>query len=402
MKKLLSSICMVTGTTIGGGMVMLPAIIGVYSYYSAIAILIGVWLMNIAIALVFLEANCYLPKKTSLISMSRRLLGRYGEWCAWIICLVFLYTIMCAYTVGMTEIMGGFFERKSVTIPSYYFSILSVVIMSIPLYFGMVHINLFNRFIVMGMFSAFIVLIFLIMPDIAVSNLLTVPVHFPVMALPIVFTSFGFLIIIPSIRSYLDDNIKHLKISIIVGSLIPLLIYILWVTVVMGVIPVFGEGGLQSILVQAEPVKNMSSALIFYTGNAHISFFIQIFILFAISSSFIGTSLGLYDFLADGLNISKTSKIAKIKLLMLTFLPPLMIVFVQSNLFIAALGFAGLMSTILFGLYPVMLAWSGRYIYKLDVRYRVSLNRFGFFLIIMFSFIIIGVELFSLKTNYIG
>lgn len=390
---------MVTGTTIGGGMVMLPAIIGVYSYYSALAILVGVWLVNTTIALVFLEANCYLPKKTNLISMSRRLLGRYGEWGVWAICLIFLYTIMCAYTVGMTEIIGGFFEKKLVDIPSYYLSIFSVIVMSVPIFFGMMHINLFNRFIVMSMFVAFFTLIFFLMPDIETNNLLATPIQLPIMALPIVFTSFGFLIIIPSIRNYLDDNIKHLKISIIVGSFIPLLIYIFWVTAVMGVIPALGEGGLQNILVQAEPVKNMASALIFHTGNAHISFFIQIFILFAISSSFIGTSLGLYDFLADGLNISKTS-IGKIKLLVLTFLPPLMIVFVQNNLFITALGFAGLMSTILFGLCPVMLAWSGRYIYKLDTHYRAPLNRFGFLFVVIFSFVIIGVELFSLKTKF--
>ena len=399
MKKMLSSIFIVTGTTIGGGMVLLPAVIGVYSYYSAIGILIAVWLVNTMIALIFLEANCYLPAKTSLISMSRRLLGRYGEWTAWIVCLVFLYTIMCAYTTGMTEIISGFLEKNLLHVPSSYLSILSVITISLPIYFGMTHINVFNRFIVISMFTAFFALTFFITPHIEISNLLAAPIHLPTMALPIVFTSFGFLIIIPSLRGYLNDNVKHLKISIIVGSFIPLIIYMLWVTVVIGAIPALGKDSLQTILAQSEPVKNMANVLISHTGNLQISFFIQIFILFAIASSFIGTSLGLYDFLADGLNISK-SPIGKIKLLVLTFIPPLIIALTQNHLFITALGFAGLMSTILFGLYPVMLAWSGRYIHKLDTHYRVSANRSIFLLIVIFSFAVIGIELLSLKVNF--
>jgi len=396
MKKLLSSICMVAGTAIGGGMIMLPAVIGIYGYYSAIGILIVVWLVNTLIALIFLESVCYLPEKTSLISMSRRLLGRLGERTAWIVCLVFLYTIMCVYTTGIAEILSGFLEKNFLDIPSPYLSILSVIAISLPIYFGITYVNAVNRFIVFSMFTIFLGLIFFITPHIEIGSLLAEPVHLPIMALPIVFTSFGFLIIIPTLRDYLEANIRHLKISIIVGSFIPLVIYVLWVTVVMGSIPSFGEEGLETILAQAEPVKNMAEMLISHTGNSRISFFIQLFILFAITSSFIGTSLGLYDFLADGLNISKTSA-GKIKLLALTFLPPLIIALTLNNLFLAALGFAGLMSTILFGLYPVMLTWSARYVHKLDSHYKVSINRVGFLLVIVFSFTIIGVEILSLS-----
>ncbi len=306
MNKLLSSILMITGTSIGGGMVMLPAVIGVYSYYSAVGILIAVWVINIMIALIFLEANCYLPEKTSFISMSGRLLGRYGKWMAWFLCLIFLYTIMCAYTTGVTEIISGFLEKNLLHLPSPYISVLSVIAISIPIYFGMTYINIFNRTIVISMFVTFFTLISLIIPRIEIRNLLAAPVHFPAMALPIVFTSFGFLVIIPSLRVYLNDNIKHLKISIIVGSFIPLMIYILWVTVTMGAIPTFGHDSLQSILAQPESVKHMVATLSAHTGSLNISFFVQAFILLSITSSFIGTSLGLYYFLADGLNISKT------------------------------------------------------------------------------------------------
>lgn len=401
MKKLISSIFLVTGTSIGGGMVMLPTVVGIYGYFSAISVLAAVWFFNIIIALIFLESNCYLPMRTSLISMTKELLGHRVKWITWVICLGFLYTIMCVYISGMTEVIGGFLGKIRFVIPSFYLSILSVVTISLPIYFGMIYVHHFNRFVVISMFLAFFTLIFFITPHINIHNLLSATNHIPMMALPIVFTSFGFLIVIPSLRSYLDDDVKKIKIAIIVGSIIPLIIYIMWITVVMGVIPVLGKGGLQTILDQAEPVKSMTSTLTSHAGSSSISFVIQIFVLFAIVSSFVGISLGLYDFLADGFRISKTPS-GKIKLLVLTFVPPLIIALTQNRLFLTALGFAGLISTILFGLYPVMLAWSGRYIRKLNTHYRVSANQLVFLLIVIFCMVIIGVELLTLRSHFFG
>jgi tyrosine-specific transport protein len=271
-----------------------------------------------------------------------------------------------------------------------------VLIVSLPIYFGITYVHHFNRLVVISMFLVFFTLIFFITPHIDIHILFTASNHVPIMALPIVFTSFGFLIIIPSLRSYLDDDIKKIKAAIILGSAIPLIIYILWITVVMGVIPVSGEGGLQAILTQSEPVKNITRALVLQAGGFAISTFVQIFILFAIASSFVGTSLGLYDFIADGLTIKKT-QVGKIKILALTFFPPLMIVFFQNHLFLTALGFAGLISTILFGIYPVLLAWSGRYVRQLPTHYRSFVNRPIFFIMIVFCMLIIGVELVNLN-----
>lgn len=324
MKKLISGIFLVTGTSIGGGMVMLPAVVGVYGYFSAIGLLIGVWIFNTLIALLFLEANCYLTMNTNLISMTKRLLGYHVQWVTWIIFLGFLYTIMCVYISGLTEVIGGFLEKNEFYIPSFYISFFAVFAVSLPIYLGIVYVNYFNRLLVIAMFLAFLALILLIAPHIEINNLLKTPENFSIMALPVVFTSFGFLVVIPRLRSYLDDDIKKIKIAIILGSFIPLVIYITWITVVMGVVPVSGSKGLQAILDYVEPVKGITKILATQTTSPSTSFFIQVFILFSIVSSFVGISLGLYDFLADGFRISKRAY-GKIKLLSLTFLPPLII-----------------------------------------------------------------------------
>ena len=200
-------------------------------------------------------------------------------------------------------------------------------------------------------------------------------------------------------KSLFEDDIKKIKIAIIVGSFIALMVYIIWVTVIMGVIPVFGDEGLQWILEQAKPVKYLTNTLSSQVLSPSLALLIQSFIFFAILSSFLGTSLGLYDFLADGLRNSN-KQAGKIKLLALTFLPPLIIAASLNRLFIVALGFAGLISTILFGLYPIMLTWSGRYVHKLPTKYRISANRGVFLLIGIFCLTIIGVELLTLQLNF--
>lgn len=398
MRRLIAGIFMVTGTTIGGGMVVLPAVMGVYGYFSAILILTLIWLLNTMIALVFLEANCYLPLKTSFISLSRRFLGPYGSAFCWMITLVFLYTIMCVYITGVTEIVMSFLESVSLSTPSYIISILAVSCISIPLFKGVRNVSRINQFIVISMFILFGTLTAILIPNIKLDLILGGTNILPYMALPIGFTSFGFLVIIPSLRELLDDNVRHLKIAIIVGSLIPLSLYLLWVTIIMGVIPVNGDYGLQAILKDSESVKFMSEALHVHSGYQTFAWLIKLFMLFAILSSYIGTSLGLHDFLADGFR-AKEQINDKIKVLSLTFIPPLLIALMLPRLYIIGLGFAGLVSTILFGLYPVMLTWSARYRHQLKTKYHAPVNRSFLVMIALFAFLIIFIELYSLMLD---
>ncbi len=399
MKRLIAGIFMVTGTTIGGGMVVLPAVMGVYGYFSAILLLTLIWLLNTMIALVFLEANCYLPLKTSFISLSRRFLGSYGSAFCWMITLVFLYTIMCVYITGVTEIISSFMETISISVPSNIISVLAVLSISVVLFRGIRNVSQINQLIVIGMFILLASLTAILIPNIKLSFILDGSNILPYMALPIGFTSFGFLVIIPSLREFLDDNIRQLKIAIIIGSLIPLLLYLLWITVIMGVIPIDGDSGLQGILQESESVKLMSEALHTHSGYPIFAWLVKLFMLFAIMSSYIGISLGLYDFLADGFH-TKEQMNDKIKLLALTFMPPLLIALVLPRLYILGLGFAGLVSTILFGLYPVMLTWSARYRHQLKTKYHAPVNRFFLVLIALFAFLIIFIELYSLMLDF--
>ncbi len=390
MKKLLAGTLLLAGTSVGGGMILLPAVIGVYGYWSAILILFAIWALNVSVAFTLLEANTYLPQGTNFISMAEKLLGKKAKIFTWIICLTFLYTLMCVYISGVTEILSAYMH-----IPSIYLSCFAILLIGLPIYLGITQVSRFNTFIVTGMFITFFIILLFLVPHSKASVFLSTKNYLPFLALPVVFTSFGYLNLIPSIREFFNDDIKQIKKAILFGSIIPLTAYVALTTTVMGIIPISGPSGLKNILRQKESILAFKKSLITHIQYASLGWIIEIFIFCAIVSSFIGIALSLYDFLADGLKIKKTS-FGKLKLLLCAFIPPLFITLTQSQLFLKALGFAGLIATILYGLYPIVLSLAGRYSLKLKPHYKSPFGLIGFSIIATGCLMVIGVELKTL------
>ena len=76
-------------------------------------------------------------------------------------------------------------------------------------------------------------------------------------------------------------------------------------------------------------------------------------------TAFLGVSIGLFDFLADGFKIKKTGLQGK-SILALTFLPPLAIVLFNPGIYLHALSYAGICCVILLLLLPAIMSWRGR------------------------------------------
>ncbi|KAF3362271.1 hypothetical protein PHSC3_001178 [Chlamydiales bacterium STE3] len=180
-------------------------------------------------------------------------------------------------------------------------------------------------------------------------------------ALPIAFTSFAYQGTIPTLVSYLDRNAQKLRLSIILGSLIPLMTYIVWQGLILGIVPYHGAQGLAYTLEQGQnavhPLKN-------FIGDSRIYLIGQYFAFFALLTSFFGVTLGLLDFLADGLNIKKTAK-GKLFLCSLLFIPPLILALMYPHVFLQALDYAGGYGcALLLGLLPILMIWKSRYTQK--------------------------------------
>jgi len=173
-------------------------------------------------------------------------------------------------------------------------------------------------------------------------------------ALPVIFTSFSYQGIIPSLVTYLGGNKKMTRQSIIFGTLIPCLVYLMWDGLIKAIAPI-------SMLASAAAMGQTAvEPLIALYPNTSIAVVASFFGFFALTTSFLGVTLGLVDFFKDGLRVKDNIK-GSIFVAILVFIPPFIISEIDPTLFIIALRYAGGVGCVtLLGLFPVALAYKLR------------------------------------------
>ena len=90
------------------------------------------------------------------------------------------------------------------------------------------------------------------------------------------------------------------------------------------------------------------------------SFFGDVFIAICALTSFLGVSVALMDFLADGLGLQRKGW-KGLWLFLLTYVPPLCVVILAPQVFTIALTYAGIFSVYILIILPLALYWGGRH-----------------------------------------
>ena len=70
----------------------------------------------------------------------------------------------------------------------------------------------------------------------------------------VIVTSFSYATIVPTLRSYFKSNVNALRLTIAIGSLIPLMCYLLWDMAVQGSLVSNGAHGLIRMAVSGHSV----------------------------------------------------------------------------------------------------------------------------------------------------
>lgn len=213
-------------------------------------------------------------------------------------------------------------------------------------------------------------------------------------SITIIMASFGFAVIVPSLRSYFSDDLSTLRNAILIGSLIPLSCYVVWEIAIMGVIPAQGNLSLTAMYHSNHASSDLMIALSHLLHSRLINLLAKIFTSICFATSFLGVALSLFDFLSDGLKIGKKTS-NKWLLYAITFLPPLLIASHYPHVFIVALSYAGVLCAVLLILLPAMMVWSGRYIKKCATGYRLAGGKFLLISLITIALFIIALSLIS-------
>jgi tyrosine-specific transport protein len=191
-------------------------------------------------------------------------------------------------------------------------------------------------------------------PHVQAEHLLNIPIEqgLIISAIPVIVTSFGFHGSIPSIVKYMGCEVRSLRKVMIVGASMPLVIYLLWQIVSQGVIS-------QQSLYHSQGLDGFISSLSSLLHSDSIANTLTIFANLALATSFLGVSLGLFDFFSDVLNKSDSNK-DRLITAVVTFAPPLGFALFYPQGFIMALGYAAIALVILAIFLPVIMVWKQR------------------------------------------
>jgi len=368
--KLIGGMFLLAGTAIGGGMLALPITNGPAGFIDSTLFLFLIWLAMTLGALLILEVNLYFPTGSNIISMIKNTLGKSGELIAWLSYLFLIYALLAAYIAAGMDILSSLLALIRVFIPQWLSAFMLTGMMVGIVYKGIVLADLVNRCLIFSKFIVYFILILLTAPYISLENLQGGEAKYITGSLMVLVTAFGFALIVPSLRCYLNDDVKKLRQAIIIGSLFPLAFYMVWNAIIIGVIPKSGELGLIALLGSANPNSGLATVIQQLLNQQMITIFYRFFMSVCILTSFIGVSLCLFDFWADGLHVPKRGWY-KAGLLALTFMPPLAIALFYPRAFIMALSYAGIACVVLLLLIPALMAWQGRYVKHLAVKYQL-------------------------------
>lgn len=377
--RLVGGILLVSGTSIGAGMLALP-VISSFAGFSPSFILLGLcWLFLFTTAWILLDVNLACPGDANLISMVGRNLGFWGRAVCWVAYLLLLYSLTAAYIAGSAPLFLAAIEwATGARLPYWIGPFPLLFLFGAFVYLGTQAVDWINRLLMVGLVFSYCLLIAFLPAHLQFSLFDQIDIGAIWIAIPVVITSYGFHIIIPTLVTYLESDQKKLRWTILIGSLIPFLVYALWEFLVLGTVPLQELG--QAYAKGETGVQALSGVIQNSWGSSAASGFS----FFAIITSFLGVSLSLSDFLTDGFHLKRFSW-GREWVCLLTYIPPLIFVLIYQRGFIVALQFAGIFVAILLCMMPALMAW------KLP-SYRSLARRALLVLIILLSLFVIGID----------
>jgi len=354
MQKLIGSILIVAGTTIGAGMLAMPIISANVGFLFMALILFCIWFAMFYTSVLLVNVYRYNEISAGFNTLTLKYLGKPGAYITGLSMLSLMYALVSAYIAGGGDIVRTNLEQwLNIEVSPQVSAVLFTFIFGGIIAFGTRAVDYSTKVIFSIKMICLCLVLGLLLPHIEMAYLSYLPKSpLPLLAtIPIIFTSFGFSVVIPSLVKYLDGNLRQLKWVFFIGSIIPLLLYLIWELTILGNIEstVFSailkeNAGLEGLLLAIKEIDNSPFIKIAFT----------IFAAAAILTSFLGVALALNDYIKD---LAKDHPRVKhnVSAFVLTFLPPILFALFYPDGFVIALGYASISLVILALIIPMLM-----------------------------------------------
>lgn len=391
-----TGIFLVVGCAVGGGLLSLPIIAsGMWFGYATALILATCFLMGSS-SLLILESNLHFPPGASFDTVVSGVLGRKWNIVNGLSLAFVLYILSYAYISAGSSILARF---AGTSMPGWAASILFVVPLAGLVWWGTLQVGRATGIILAAMLASFVLstvnlsLAAEFRPLFYSTKMVGEPHKFIYLfaAIPVFLVSFGYHGVIPSLTKFYQGNGRRVALCIIIGCVIISLVYLVWLAVVFG-----NVSRLQFVdIVQAGGnVGDLSNALQQTSRKeAELSLF-DVFANFAVISSFLAVTQGLFDYIADLFDFDDSNQ-GRLKSALVTFSPPLLLASIFPDGFIYAIAYAGLAAAIWGALVPALVARSARLQYP-NASFRVPGGDGLCFLLIGYATMVVACHLLGM------
>ncbi|PKH57213.1 tryptophan permease [Shewanella sp. Choline-02u-19] len=363
-KSVLGGAMIIAGTTVGAGMFSLPVVgAGMWFGYSML-MLAGIWFCMLVSGLMLLETNLHFKPGASFDTLTKTTLGQFWRIINGLSIAFVLYILTYAYISGGSSIVNHSLAGLGINLPQSIAGLIFAAVLASIVIISTKAVDRITTIMLGGMIITFFIAVGNLLIDVDTTKLFvpdgeTSYAPYLLAALPFGLASFGYHGNVPSLVKYYGNQPKTIIKAIFIGTFIALVIYSCWLVATMGNIPrsqfidIIAQGGNMGILVGA-----LSEVIASRWLNTMLSLFANL----AVASSFLGVTLGLFDYLADLFGFDE-SRQGRLKTAAVTFIPPTILGLLFPNGFLIAIGFAALAATIWAAIVPAMMAYKSRQIF---------------------------------------
>lgn len=359
--KMIGSSLIIAGTALGAGMLAIPMVLAQFGLLYGTLLMVLICFGTTYAALLLLEATIKAGGGLGLNSIARKTLGRQGQLLTNGLLYALLICLLMAYILGAGDLLSKLLSNFGIEITATTSQIVFTLIAGAVVASGTGVIDKLNRALFFVMLASLFATMTFLAPSMTQENLMQVTSHDHVDLIKtsaILFTSFGFMVVIPTLVSYNHEATdKQLRNMVIVGSLIPLVCYLCWLFSVVGNL---SEEQFRSF-------KNVSDLMAaFEAQSPWVGNILSTFTGLALLTSFFGVAMALFNQNKDMFNQNTAVTYC------ISFILPLVGSLLAADKFLQVLNYAGIILVFLAVFVPLVMVHKQRFMKVADDRYRAE------------------------------
>jgi tyrosine-specific transport protein len=359
------STAFIAGTTVGAGVLALPAVTIASGVLPSTILMICIWVYALVAGLLMAEATVNTMRligrpNVNIMTMVENSLGFFGARIAGSAYLFLNYSLLVAYIAKGGDILGDAIAQLlgvQNVLPRWVGATTFTLLFGGLMYLGREKfIEKLNSAFVAIVLVSFMGLLLVAGEQVKTTQFLLQNWSAIGGAVSVIFVSLFYHNVVPVVVNQLEGDRDKIRQSIVIGSAIPLIMFLAWNAVILG--------SVNPEMIQKPFGKAIFDPLqILRAGGAGewLALLVSVFSEFAIVTSFIGIMYAFLDFFREIIFIKQHKSTSRLPLYSIILLPSITFGTINPSIFFIALDYAGTFSvSILSGIMPALMIWKQR------------------------------------------